>query len=299
MRASGTEYRGNPKVASITLTHPDKELFPEIHLTKLMLARYYEKVAPDLLRWVGQRPLSLVTCPTGRRKCFFQKHLAAAEKLSIPRIGIMDSNDVSQDYSYLSKPDNLIALVQLNVLEIHPWSSLVTNLDSPDRIIFDLDPGGELDQKEVIKAAFLVHDLLKEANLKSYVRCTGGKGLHVVAPIMPRYTWGDVRSFTKMIAELLESHDPKKFTAKSTKRGREDKIFVDYLRNGKGATAIGNYSTRAREGAPVAVPLSWDEIRGESKIPRFSIVTVLKRLRGQKHDPWTAMLKLSQKLPLD
>lgn len=279
------------------LSHPDKILFPEVGISKSDLAEYYTEVSRLMLPHLQHRPLSLLSCPGGRATCFFQKHLTAATKLGIPQIAIRDKSGARKNYSYVESVDHLISLVQLNALEIHPWNAGIENVEKPDRLVFDLDPGPGVSERALVSAALVVRDLLREAGIRSFPRVSGGKGVHVVAALQPLYSWSQVKEFARLIAMVLQENDPTRYIAKMSKAERVGRIFVDYLRNERGATAIANYSTRAREGAPVAVPLTWDEIADSKSLPRFSIRDVVKRVKAQSKDPWDEMLRKPQKLP--
>lgn len=284
------------EIDSVPISHPDKELYPESHLTKRMLAEYYEKAAAHLLPGVERRPLSLLTCPQGRKNCFFQKHLNYSGDFALPTVSIEESRGKKR-YSYIDRSQHLIQLVQLNVLELHPWNSRVDRLAQPDQMIFDFDPGPGINDSSVIEAALTMRLLLKEFSLESFVRVTGGKGIHVLVPLQPRQTFAEVKKFAGRVAAAFAAADPARFIAKAVKTARVQRIYVDYLRNSQGATAIANYSTRAREGAPVAVPLSWNELDGQRTIPKFYLDDVLRRLKRQKSDPWKRRDQVARALP--
>lgn len=281
------------------LTHPDRVMYPEKNITKLELAEYYETVSDWILPYVRERALSLVRCPSGRNKCFYQKHIAEVNKKGPLYPVKIKENNKTDIYSYLKETDGLIQLVQLGVLEIHPWGSRIKKIEKPDVIIFDLDPATDVAWKEVVKTAFLLKEQLTEIGLQSFVKTTGGKGLHVVAPITPEYGWDMVKIFTHAFVNFIVQQNPKKYIGVMTKSKRIGKIFIDYLRNQRGATAIAPYSTRAREGAPVAVPLSWDELNSRMKPSSFTIHTVPKRLAKLRTDPWEKFFKIKQSLPID
>jgi bifunctional non-homologous end joining protein LigD len=192
--------------------------------------------------------------------------------------------------------DGLLTLVQANVLEIHPWGSRVEKLEQPDRIIFDLDPGEDVAWEEVIAAAVEVKERLKALGLDSFVKTTGGKGLHVVSPIVPQAPWDKVKAFTKTFAEAMAA-DSSKYLAVMSKSRRKGRIFVDYLRNGRGATAVAAYSTRARNGAAISVPLTWSELQTGIRANHFTIDNLRQRLSHRKRDPWAGFFSLKQKLP--
>ena len=278
-------------VHSVKLTHPDKELFPEIHLTKKQLAEYYEEVAETMLPWIRDRPLSLLCCPQGRKSCFFQKHPAFRGSEFPPLIWIKEKNGERKSYAYVTEAAHLIELVQFNVLEIHPWGSQIDNLNNPDLLIFDLDPGLGVSDARIIEAAYLVKSMLEEFKLNAFPRVTGGKGIHVITALEPVQDWEEAKKFAKMIAETLAKESPDQFVSKAAIEIRDNKIFVDYLRNARGATAVASYSTRAREGAPVAVPLAWSELKRGKKIPTFHLKDVTQRIYRDRADIWNEMIE--------
>ena len=241
---------GPTTVAGVTITHPDRVLFPDQGFTKLALARYYERVSPWLLPHLQGRPLTLVRCPEGYNKeCFYQKHANDTVPDTIGRVKIPDEKGVSW-YLIADSLPAVIGLVQMGVLELHTWGSKRDGLDRPDRIMLDLDPDPTVPWKFVIEAAQLVRTLLSELDLACFVKTTGGKGLHVVLPLQRVHTWEEVKAFSKGVADHLVRLIPERFIANMSKQKRKGKIYVDYLRNAKGATAIAAYSTRARPGAP-------------------------------------------------
>lgn len=262
------------KVAGVAISHPDRVLYPAIHATKLDLARYYDEVGEWMLPHLHDRPLSLVRCPRGpAHKCFFQRN--AHE--TMPKRGAFIVAD---------SPEALAQLVQQGVIELHTWGSRAAKPLAPDRMIFDLDPDPDLPWAGVIDGATLLRTLLSELRLESFVKTTGGKGLHVVVPLRPEHSWKEVKEFSQRVAEHLAATLPGQFTAKLSKALRRKRIFVDYLRNQEGATAVAAYSVRAREGAPVSVPLAWNELTADLKPDRFDLRTTLARLKQQKVEPW-------------
>jgi len=246
---------------------------------------------------VVNRPISLVRCPAGRaKKCFFQRHAGSGVP---PQLGEVPIEGFGEDQAFLfiKNVSGLMALVQMGVLEMHPWGSRVDNPMKPDRVIFDLDPGAGLAFSDVISAAKELRAFLKELRLVSFVKTTGGKGLHIVVPIARRTSWPDVKSFAKRVGELMTEKSPERYLTRISIAERRGKIFIDYLRNDPTSTAVGPYSTRAREGAPVATPLSWDELKPKLDPKGFDINSVPKRLARLKSDPWKGIAKLAQKLP--
>ena len=278
------------------LTHPDRVLYPELGITKADLARYYAEVAPFLLPHAAHRPLSLVRCPEGRTgPSFFQKHPGRGTPESIERVKLREAGGVAE-YMAIADADGLAALVQLGALELHVWGSRTTDLEHPDQIVFDLDPDPKVPWKDVVAAARAVRDRLETLGLESFAKTTGGKGLHVVAPLVPRASWDEVKAFTRAIADELVAREPERYLAKATKSARRGKIFLDYLRNARGATAVCPYSTRAREGATVATPLAWSEVTARLDPRRFTLQSVPKRL-AKGPDPWQRYTKVRQSLP--
>lgn len=280
-------------IAGVTITHPDRRLEPT-GITKADLARYYEAVAPWMLPHVQQRPLTLVRCPqgaTGETGCFYQKHPEAKGwPSSLGSVTIEDS-DGPAVYSYVRDEAGLISLAQLGTVEVHAWNSLVGDVEHPDRIVFDLDPGPGTAFPDVVAAATTVRDALGALGLAAFVKTTGGHGLHVVTPIAPRRGFEEVRGFARGLVDLLARQQPQLFTGLMRKSERPGRIFLDYLRNAHGATAVCAYSTRARTGAHVSVPLTWDELAGVDDPATFDVHSVPGRLASLTADPWSGYEK--------
>lgn len=268
------EEKPDHNVGGIAISHPERVLYSASHVTKLDLARYYESVAEWILPHLLDRPLSLVRCPRGpQQKCFFQRN----------------AHDTMPKRDRFIVADSLPALeqlVQMGVIELHTWGSRARKPLSPDRMIFDLDPDPDLPWAKVVDGATLVRTLLNELRLESFVKTTGGKGLHVVVPLRPEHSWKDIKDFSRRFAEHLAATLPEQFTAKISKALRRGKIFVDYLRNQEGATAVAAFSVRARETATVSVPLAWSELTADLKPGRFDLKGTLSRLKHLKADPW-------------
>jgi bifunctional non-homologous end joining protein LigD len=280
--------------AGVRLTHPDRVLFPDIKITKRDLAVYYTAVAPFLLPHLEGRPLSLVRCPDGSTKpCFYQKHLGKTMPEAVHGITINEKTG-SATYIAIDDVEGLISLVQMGVLEIHPWGSRTDRLEQPDRLIFDIDPAEGLAWGDVVQAARHIKERLDDLRLDSFVRTTGGKGLHVVVPLVRRASWEEFKTLAKSFADAVVREQPKRYIAQSSKVKRAGKIYLDYLRNERGATAIASYSTRARPGANVATPLSWDELSGSWRPKRFNTRSVPERLETMKHDPWQGFFEARQ-----
>jgi bifunctional non-homologous end joining protein LigD len=283
-------------IDSVRLTHPDRVLYPETGLTKRGLAEYYAEIADWILPEMAQRPLSLVRCPDGLGKeCFYQKHLGASppEDLHCARI---KERAGTICYAMIKDLKGLLSLVQMSVLEIHPWGSRIDRLEQPDRMIFDLDPDPALPWSAVVAAARETRERLQDAGLESFVKTTGGKGLHVVVPLSRRHDWAAVHGFAKRFAEAMAADAPERYTARMSKAGRTGKIFIDYVRNARGATAVAPYSARAKPHATVATPVAWDELDSGLTPDRFTVESVPRRLAGLGDDPWRDLRKLRQSL---
>jgi bifunctional non-homologous end joining protein LigD len=279
------------------LTHPDKILDPTSGLTKQQLADYYAAVADRMLPYIANRPLSLVRCPQGSSQpCFFQKHVNNWLPPGVKTIDIQDKvNATPEPYITLDTAEALISLAQMNVLEIHPWGSTNDNLEHPDRLIFDLDPDADLPWLTVAAAAAEVRQRLKNAGLESFLKLTGGKGLHIVAPIRPTLTWAELKSAAHTFVLSMERDNPDLYLTKMTKSSRVGKIFLDYLRNQRGATAVAPYSPRARAGATISLPLPWTALtRGEH--PILTVHDVAANHTKLRPDPWKALLTTHQQL---
>ncbi|MDB5797884.1 MAG: ATP-dependent ligase protein [Paucimonas sp.] len=284
------------RVAGVRLSHPHRVMFEGTSITKLDLAHYYEDIAEWIMPHLVQRPLTVVRCPdSSGKECFYQKHANGTTPADVERIVVAD-DDSSANYMTAGTLPSLIALVQMGVLELHTWGAHGKQLTKPDRIIFDLDPAPDVAWKQVIEGAQLTRALLDEIGLQSFVKTTGGKGLHVVVPIKPERTWDEIKPFSRAIAVHLEAHLPDRFIANMAKKKRVGKIFVDYLRNGWEATAVSAYSTRTKPGAPVSVPLAWDELSEDLKSDHFTIDTVRERLAKLKVDPWAEYYGMKQRI---
>lgn len=271
----------------VRLTHPDRLYWPDQGVTKQGLADYYADIWRYIAPFIVNRPLALLRCPNGvEGEKFFQKH---AWKGIDPNIVLIDDPKGDEEpLLSVNDLDGLIALVQSAALEIHPWGSTASDWERPDVIIMDLDPGEEVAWELVIAAAEETRDRLQAFGLASFVKTSGGKGLHVVAPVKPKAEWPQVKAFTKSIADAMTHDSPSKFVSTIAKSKRRGKILVDYLRNQRGATAVAPYSPRARPGAPVSVPLGWDELCEAIGPAYFTIAKTLARLDSIKSDPWAA-----------
>ena len=286
---------GATVVAGITLSNPDKLMYPESKYTKRDLARYYEAIGEWIVPHLRDRPLSLVRCPDGwKSQCFYQKHADKSVHASVSRV-LVPERGGKATYFAANSTQAAVALLQWGVLELHPWGSRTPRLDRPDRLIFDFDPDDAVAWKDLVSAVGLLRTLLGDLGLQGFIKTTGGKGLHVVLPIRPTLGWEEGKGFTRRIAELLAGTFPDRFTAVMSKVQRKGKIFIDYLRNGEGSTAIAAYSLRARAHAPVATPIAWDELDAQDlRFDHFNLQTVQARLRKLKHDPWSDFFTTAQ-----
>jgi bifunctional non-homologous end joining protein LigD len=278
----------------IRLTHPERILWEEAGITKQGLAEFYTEIADWILPHLAGRPLSLLRCPSGTgAKCFFAKHPWQGLDKRVRRVDVGDEEPMIA----IGDVTGLLSLVQAGVVEIHPWGSSIDNLEQPDRLIFDLDPGENVPWIAVIDAAHDVRDRLAAQNLQSFVKTSGGKGLHVLVPLQPRAGWEETKNFAKTIAETMAKEKPDRYVATASKRARDARIFVDYLRNDRGATAVTAYSTRASPRASVSTPLNWDELSPGLRSDHFTAGNVLHRLSSLKRDPWQGFFKIHQHLP--
>jgi bifunctional non-homologous end joining protein LigD len=292
--SSQPSFQSSATHATIRLTHPDKIIDAATHLTKQQLADYYAAVTEHMMPHLENRPLSLVRCPDGiGRPCFFQKHVGQGMPEGIGSVQIRDKKGIAEAYLTLIAPEGLAGLAQMGVLEVHPWGSRNDALETPDMLIFDLDPDEAIDWETLTSAAQQVRQQLKKLGLESFVKTTGGKGLHVVAPIVPEHDWTAIKAFARAFAGQIEKSDPDLYLIKMTKAARKGKIFLDYLRNERGATAVAPFSPRARPGVHVALPLSWGDLKTK---PEFSVVNFDEWMKRLRRDPWAKMWELRQHL---
>lgn len=245
----------------LRLTSPDRVIFPEDGLTKADLANYYAAVADLLMIDLRDRPMTLIRCPSGRSKnCFFQKHDSGSMGAHVRHVPVTESDGSTEDYLFVDEPIGALECVQMNTIEFHGWGSRIDPLEMPDRLVFDLDPDVGLDFARVKNAALRLRDLLADLGLETFPLLSGGKGIHVVAPLDQSRDWPTVKSFAERFSRAIAEAEPETFTANIRKNQRKGRIFLDWLRNQRGATAVLPYSARAREGAPVAAPVAWDEL---------------------------------------
>jgi bifunctional non-homologous end joining protein LigD len=282
-------------VAGIAISNPERVVYPDAKLTKLDVARYYELAAPRILPHAAGRALTLVRCPEGLAKpCFYQKHAGRGMPDAIGTVQVREETGAVRPYPVISDVAGLVGLVQMGVLEIHLSGARADDLERPDRVVFDLDPDVSLPFARVVDAALAVREKLASLGLLSWVKTTGGKGLHVVVPLVREHGWDVVHGMARGVAESLAAGDPGAYTVNALKERRRGRIFIDYLRNGRGATAVAPWSTRARPSATVAAPVSWAELARGVDPAAFTVATAAKRLRAR--DPWKDLAARPQKL---
>jgi bifunctional non-homologous end joining protein LigD len=286
---------GAEEIAGVRITHPDRVLYPDVKVTKRDVIAHYLSIADLMLPHIGDRPLSLVRAPRGvGGETFYQKHASEGWPDEFKAISIREKSGTDK-YLYIEDERGLVAAAQMGVLELHIWCCHVDEVEKPDRLVFDFDPDEGLDFVHVRQAAKDMRGMLEEVGLQSFPMVTGGKGVHVVVPLKRGHSWDEHREFAEALARVMAEREPDRFIATMSKAKRRGKIFVDYLRNQRGATAISPFSTRARKGAPVAVPVSWERLaRLDSAHP--VAVGEVKRFMGAK-DPWPGYFKLRQGLP--
>ncbi len=276
---------GSATVGRIEISNPERELFPDAGVTKYDLMSYYNNAGDRLLKVAGKRPLSLVRCPQGLKgDCFFQKHAGKGFPKELREISIKEHDGDTAEYLYINSKPGFVAAAQMGTIEFHTWGSRVDKLERPDRLIFDLDPDESLNFEDVKAAALDIRKLLGTLGMLSTPMVTGGKGVHVCVPLKRTVTWETLKIFAKTMASLLAENEPDRFTATMSKSRRKGKIFIDWLRNERGATAIAPYSVRARQGAPVATPVTWAELKKLKSADAFTIKNMRNRL--DKQCPW-------------
>lgn len=279
-----------PVDPDVRITNRDRVIYPDSGITKGQLADYYATVAPIMLPWVAGRPISLVRCPQGRaKKCFFQKHDAGSFGEQVHHVPVREKNGATEDYLYVDSAAGLLTCVQMGTIEFHGWGSRVPEIEKPDRVVFDLDPDEDLGFDTVRKAALDLKRYLSDLGLVTFPMLSGGKGVHVIVPLTPAAEWPAVKDFAHRFARALGEAKPERFLANMSKAKRKGRIFIDYLRNQRGATAIMPYAARARPNAPVAAPVSWDELPDLDTAGRWTIrdaEELLKRAKSKALKGW-------------
>lgn len=266
----------------VRITHPDRVVYEEGQITKGEVARYYAAVAPILLRQITGRPISLLRCPSGvKADCFYQRNVGAGLGGHVHPFA-WNYKGRSYQYIYVTDPQGIMQMIQMGVIEIHPWGATIDRIHTPDRMIFDLDPDPIVPFSAVKRAAVEIRRRLAKAGLVSFLKCTGGKGLHIVVPLSPTTPWDEVKDWAANFAHEMVEEAPDRFVATMTKAKRVGKIFIDYFRNDYTATSIAAYSLRARPGAPVAMPLQWRDLAKLESADQFDMTAVLKRVARQQ-----------------
>ena len=293
-----TSAKSSAGHAPVRLTHPEKVLDVESQLTKQKLADYYWAIAPQMLPHIEGRPVSLVRCPEGsERPCFYQKHANHTLPRGIGHVDVPDKKTGKiEPYITLSTAEALAGLAQMGVLEVHPWGSRNDDLERPDRIIIDLDPDAAIQWARLAESAAGVRRELKKLGLESFLKSTGGKGLHVVVPIIAEYDWTVIKQVAHAFVLKMEKEEPALYLTKMSKAARKGRIFLDYLRNERGATAVAAYSPRARAGGPVSLPLNWSDL----KLPERPVARAadFEEWKGRlNRDPWKQFFKSEQRVP--
>jgi bifunctional non-homologous end joining protein LigD len=281
-------------VAGVRISHPDRLIYPDLGISKIQLARYYEEIGDWVVPHVAGRPLTLVHCPAGLASaCIYLKHAKAWGPSALRRVKIQEKTKVGE-YLVADSLEAVVSLAQMGIVEIHTWNSIIEDVDRPNRIVWDLDPGPSVTWKPVAKAAGLVREVLKTLGLKSWVKTTGGRGLHVVAPIKPERDVSECLEFSRAVSEALVRSDPKLYTTAFAKSGRERKILIDFMRNNRTNTSIAAYSPRARPGANVSMPVDWDDL--DTRPDRYTLTTVPKLLARLRVDPWAKYWTTKQRV---
>lgn len=284
----------------VTITSPDRLLFPDAGISKRDLVAYYEAVAEHMLPQLRGRLLTLRRCPRGADKpCFVQQHPGNTLPDAVRVVAIIEESGAEGAHLYVDDLAGLLSLVQLATLEFHGWGSRVDALERPDRLVFDLDPDPDLPWRRVVEAAVTIRDNLAAVDIASWPLLSGGKGIHVVVPLAPGPDWEAAGRFARSLAETLADKHPGAYTTTSAKADRPGRIYLDTQRNERGATAIMPYSTRARAGAPVAMPVTWDELAYVKSAATFSLAdckAIEERLKGGSLAGWSGT---PQRLPVD
>jgi bifunctional non-homologous end joining protein LigD len=282
-------------VAGIEITNPDRVVYPDAGLTKRDVALYYEAIGERIVPHLAGRPTTLVRCPEGLAKpCFYQKHIGYWAPDSLRRVKIQEKKKVGE-YLVVDDLPGLIGLAQMGILEVHTWNSTMDHLEQPDRVVFDLDPDTSVGWAMVVKTAERVRELLEGLGLAAYVKTTGGKGLHVVTPLRPEAGWDECAEFSRLLAEAIARQHPDEYLTEASKAARKGKIFIDWLRNVRGATSIAAYSTRAKPGAPVSAPVTWEELP-KTRPDQYTVESLPRRLDSLRKDPWAGYEKSAKPL---
>lgn len=280
-------------VRGIRISHPDRIVYPKLGFSKRDLVRYYERAGERILPHVIDRPLTLVHCPDGlNAPCNYMRHRKVWGPGVLRRVTIPEKTKVGE-YLAIDNIEGVIALAQMGVVEIHTWNSTTRDVERPNRLVWDFDPGPKTKWADVVKSAKAIRAMLETIGLQTWVKTTGGRGLHVVAPIVPQRPWDECLEFARAVAGALAATDPALYTITFAKLGRESKILIDYLRNNRTNTSVCAYSARARESAAISMPISWDQLSARLKPEKFTVEMSPAALRP---DPWRDYWKTRQKI---
>src|SRR5262245_60165094 len=283
-RRTSTVSESTTTVAGVRISHPDRLIYPDLRISKIQLAQYYERIAKWIVPHVAARPLTLVHCPAGiAAPCNFLKHAKAWGPSALRRVRIQEKTKVGE-YLVADSIEAVVSLAQMGVIEIHTWNSTADDIDRPNRLVWDLDPGPRVSWKQVVKAAGLVRDVLETLGLTSWVKTTGGRGLHVVVPLRRKRTVAECLEFSRAVSDAIAKTEPRSYTTAFAKVGRERQILIDYLRNNRTNTSVCAFSPRVRPGATVSMPLAWDDL--DEPPDRWTILAVPRRLEHLRADPW-------------
>jgi bifunctional non-homologous end joining protein LigD len=270
-------------------------IYPDLEISKIQLARYYERIAEWIVPHVAARPLTLVHCPAGiAAPCNFLKHAKAWGPSALRRVRIQEKTKVGE-YLVADSIEAVVSLAQMGVVEIHTWNCTADDIDRPNRLVWDLDPGPQVSWRQVVKAAELVRDVLNTLGLRSWVKTTGGRGLHVVVPLKRKRPVSECLDFSRAVSEAIAKTDPRSYTTAFAKVGRERQILIDYLRNNRTNTSVCAFSSRARPGATVSMPLDWNDL--DESPDRWTVLTVPQRLDRLRADPWKDYWHSNQVIP--
>src|SRR5262245_42767255 len=288
---------GDPVIAGIRVSHPGRVIFADASLSKLDLAQYYSRVSEWILPHLKGRPLTLKQCAPDADHCRFLRHSGERAPAHVRVVQIQEKTKVG-DYMIVDDEHALISLAQRNIVEFHTWNSTIDRLEQPNRLVLDLDPGPKVPWRHMVSAAQLVRSALSGVGLQSWLKTTGGKGLHIVAPIVPATEWTECLEFARSMAFSIAEHEPTLFTTQFAKAGRESQILIDYLRNNRTNTAVAAYSVRARPAATISVPLEWSELTPRLDPARWTVKTIGRRLKQVEDggDPWAGYFECRQKL---
>ena len=281
-------------VAGVRISHPDRLIYADLGISKIQLARYFDDIAEWIVPHVAGRPLTLVHCPAGlATPCNYLKHAKAWGPNALRRVKIQEKTKVGE-YLVADSPAAVVSLAQMGIVEIHTWNSTIDDVERPNRMVWDLDPGPSITWKQIGQAALVVQRVLLTLGLRTWVKTTGGRGLHIVAPLTPVRPVAECLDFSRAVGEAIVRTQPSLYTTTFAKVGRERKILIDYLRNNRTNTSIAAFSPRARPGARVSMPINWDDL--DTPPERWALTTVPKRLKRMRVDPWREYWAAAQEI---